>query len=349
MKLTLLAKVIVVLLLSTGLSLAATPTRMRAVVLVGTGGPEVLQLQTVPVLTPAAGEVLIRVYAASVNPADTKIRNGLLFPVKNPIIPGMDVAGVIEAVGPEVRTFKAGEPVWSAIGRTLSESPRGLNGGYAEFVIASAARVMHKPKNITYAQAAGLGAVGLAAVRYLEPLQLSPGQTVLITGVAGGVGSTAAQIAVAKRASVIGTARPVHDDYLRSIGVTRVIDYSTGRFEDQAAGMDAVFDTRGGETALRSLKTLKKGGVMVSVVDKMAQDKCAAVEVNCLAPQEDENEQRIGGFLAEVNRYAASGQLKIKVDRIYPLEQAGEAQRYSEEGHAEGKIILAVNTKANDY
>jgi NADPH:quinone reductase-like Zn-dependent oxidoreductase len=349
MKKIALAKPVLILFFSTPMAMAATPTNMQAIVQVGTGGPEVLQLQTVPVPTPAADEVLIRAYAASVNPGDTKIRNGLLFPVEKQIIPGGDVAGVIEAVGPDVRSFMVGEPVWSALGPTLAESPHNLNGGYAEFVIARTARVMRKPKNMTYAQAAGVGVVGLTAVRYLEPLQLTSGKSVLITGVAGGVGSAAAQIAVAKGARVIGTARPAHNDYLRSIGVAQVIDYATGRFEDQIAGMDAVFDTRGGETAQRSLKTLKKGGAMVSVVGQMAQDKCAALEVKCLAP-EDASEQRVGEFLAEVNRYATSGQLKINVDRVYPLEQAREAQRYSEQGHAEGKIILTMDAaKANSY
>ncbi|MFI5382265.1 MAG: zinc-binding alcohol dehydrogenase family protein, partial [Tepidisphaerales bacterium] len=222
---------------------AATPKSMRVIVEQGNGGPEVLSLRVAPVLVPATGEVLIRVYAASVNPADTKIRRGLLFQVTQPIVPGMDVAGVIEKVGAGVRNLKPGEPVWAVIGRTEATSPRGLNGGYAEFVIVSAARVMPKPRRMTYAQAAGVGVAGLAAARYLEPLKLGPGKTLLITGVAGGVGSVAAQIAKAEGARVIGTATAAHNEYLRSIGVDRVIDYSAGPFEEEVHAVDAVFDT----------------------------------------------------------------------------------------------------------
>jgi NADPH:quinone reductase-like Zn-dependent oxidoreductase len=351
------------------LGLAATPADMKAIVQNGTGGPEVLKYQTVPVREPAAGQVLIRVYAAAVNPVDWKMRTGMsrgappgggasgppgasaggppggMGGGSTQRIPGMDVAGVIEKMGAGVSNVKVGDAVFSMLGRGID----GLNGAYAQFALAPAANVVAKPKNVSYAQAAGLGTAGMTGVRAVNGANVSKGQKVLVLGVAGGVGSAAAQIAKARGATVVGTASARHNAYLKQIGVDQVIDYTKGNFEDQVRDVDAVINTVNSENAERALKTMKKGGTVASVAGNVAADKCAAAAVKCPAsgppgpggPSE-------GDMLAEVGKLVSAGKYDVHIDRSFPLEKAADAQVYSADGHAEGKIILIVDaTNAN--
>jgi NADPH:quinone reductase-like Zn-dependent oxidoreductase len=350
------------------LAIAATPTEQHAIVQTGTGGPEVLNYQTVPVLQPGENQVLIRTYAAAVNPVDWKMRVGMRRPAPAGApcappgapaaggppggsapaqsIPGLDVAGVIEQVGPGVSTVKVGDKVFSMIGRG---PVNGLNGAYSQFVVAPAANVVAKPANFTFEQAAGIGTAGMTGERTVLQTKLSKGQRVLITGVAGGVGSATAQIALALGAHVVGTASSRHADFLKSIGVTDVVDYTNGKWEDKIKDIDVVIDTVGGETTDRALSTLKKGGTLASIAGSASADKCAALGVVCLGggppgpggPSE-------GEMLAAVAKLAAEGKFKIHVDLTYPLEQAAEAQEYNRAGHSEGKDILIVDAaKAN--
>ena len=223
-----------------GVAHAAPPKEQKAIV--QKAGSEAMQLQTVPVPAPAANQVLIRVYAAAVNPTDWK--NGA---PSADVVPGADVAGVVAAVGEGVTGFKVDDPVWGiALRRGVV-----LNGGYAEYAIAAVANVAKKPANITFAQAASLGIATVTGVRVIGETQVAKGQRVLITGVAGGVGSAAAQTAKARGAVVVGTASARHNEYLRSIGVDQVIDYTKGDFETQVGHVDVVIDTVGGDTATR--------------------------------------------------------------------------------------------------
>jgi NADPH:quinone reductase-like Zn-dependent oxidoreductase len=172
---------------------------------------------------------------------------------------------------------------------------------------------------------------------------------VLITGVAGGVGSAAAQIAIALGAHVVGTATPRHAGFLKSIGVTDVVDYTDGTWKDKIKNVDVVIDTVGGDTSDQSLVTLKKGGMFISVAGGASADKCAALGVTCLsAGPTGPASQTEGEMLAGVAKLAAEGKYKVHVDLTYPLEQAAEAQEYNRAGHSEGKDILIVNaSKAN--
>lgn len=323
-------------------TLAATPAQMKAIVQAGSGGPEVLQLQTVPVLEPGANQVLIRVYAAAVNPTDWKMRSGMGGPppgVDAPTkkIPGLDVAGVVEKLGAGVTNLKVGEPVFSMIGMSIG----GLNGGYSEYVLAPAANVAPKAKTMTYAQAAGLATGGMTGERTIEQANVSKGQRVLITGVAGGVGSLTAQIAKARGAYVIGTASARHNAYLKSIGVDEVIDYTQGNFADKVKNVDVVIDTVGADTAEQALTTLKKGGTFVTIAVRDFAAKCAAAGMNCPAgggPGVGEGER-----MKVIAELAAVGKITVHVDKIYPLASAGEAQEFNRSGHTEGKIILAVD------
>lgn len=317
---------------------AATPREQQAIVQNGNGGPEVLTLQTVPVPEPAAGQVLIRVYAAAVNPADWKTRAGM--PGAAPAraaIPGGDVAGVVEKLGPGVTTLKVGDPVFAVIARV----PGVLNGGYSQFVAASAANIAAKPPSMTYAQASGLGIASITGVRAVNEVRVGKGTRVLITGIAGGVGSAAAQVARARGAYVIGTASARHNDYLKSIGVDQVIDYTRVRFEEHVGSVDAVIDTVGGDTALRAMALLRKGGFFISLAAHDLNAQCAAAAVTCVGPASAS--QLPHALYEETRRLAADGTLRVKVDRAYPLAQAGQAQVFGEEGHTEGKIVLEVD------
>jgi len=320
----------------------ATPSEQQAIVQHGVGGPEVLKLEHVPVLDPGKGEVLIRVYAAAINPVDWKRRIGEGDYAPDPnglpvMIPGGDVAGIVEKLGAGVTGLRVGEPVFAVLAR----DPKRLNGGYAQYAVAPAENVMTKPKNVTYAEAAGLGTAAVTAVRALFDTNVTKGQRVLITGASGGVGSSAVQAAKARGAYVIGTASGRREDYLRSLGIDEMIDYTQGNFEDKVHDVDVVIDTVGADTTDRAFKTIKKGGNFVSVASRNIAAKCAAAGVNCPARF---NAFQVGRpVFEEVGRLADSGQLSVYIDKSFPLAEAAQAQLYSEQGRTQGKISLVVD------
>jgi NADPH:quinone reductase-like Zn-dependent oxidoreductase len=324
---------------------AAPPREQRAIVQSGFGGPEVLTLQRVPVLQPRDGEVLIRVYAASVNPVDWKVRQGPGAGTSSGSdfrsIPGRDIAGIVEQLGAGVSTLKIGEPVFALIDH---DNARPLNGGYAEYTVVPAASVAPKPHLATYEQAAGLGVTAATAVRVLEPLQIKAGQRVFIDGIAGGVGSAVAQIAKGRGAYVLGTATAKHDAYLNSIGVDEVIDYTAVKFEQTVRPpVDVVVETVGVDTATRALAILKKGGVLVSIAGAPSAAQCAAAGVSCPEGGHTGGDAiNEGRLLGQVARLVDSRQLSVHIDASYSLEQAAEAQEANRQGNTEGKIIIDV-------
>jgi NADPH:quinone reductase-like Zn-dependent oxidoreductase len=326
--------------------MSTTPLNMKAIVQNGIGGPEVLSLQTVPVPNPAEGQVLIRVYAAAVNPIDWKMRGGY-GPVppadSGPIVRilGFDVAGVVETAGSGVTAFKPGDAVVSMIGRTIP----GMNGGYAQFTLAPVDNVTAKPENVTFTEAVGLCTAGMTANRICHLSDLSAGERVLITGVAGGVGSLAAQIAKVRGAHVIGTASARHHDFLKDIGVDEIIDYTRFSFEEKVRDVDVVLDTVGKETAERAAGTVKKGGRFVTIVQRSGEEQCAAAGVTFISAGPGCGGPSEGDLLREVAKLATEGRIMIPVDRTYLLEQAVDAQNYSQAGHAQGKVVLVVDPK----
>ena len=323
-------------------ALSATPSQQQAIVQHGVGGPNVLKLESVPVLTPERGEVLIRVYASAINPVDWKRRIGggdyAMDPNGLPVmIPGGDVAGIVEKVGEGVTELRVGQPVFALVPRNSKR----LNGGYAQFAVAPAANVMPKPKSFTYSEAAGLGIATVTGVRVVVDTKVAKGQRVLITGASGGVGTIAVQAAKARGAHVIGTASGRRADFLKSIGVDEFIDYTKGNFEDHVKNVDVVIDTVGADTADRAFKTLKKGGYFVSVATRNIESKCAAAGAQC-PPRF--NAFEVGRpIFEEVAKLADSGKLNVYVDKSFPLAQAGAAQVYSEQGRTQGKISLIVD------
>ena len=308
---------------------------MKAVRIHNYGGPEVLQYENAPKPSPAPGEVLIRVNAAGVNPADWKVREGRLQQLVQhefPLTLGWDLSGVIEEVGTGVSQFKHGDEVFS-------KPDTSRNGAYAEYIVVRESEVALKPKSLHHVYAAAVPLAGLTAWQALFDIaHLKRGHRVLIHGGSGGVGHFAVQFAKWKGAHVIATASTKNQQLLRQIGVTQPIDYTTQRFEQVATDVDVVLDTIGGDTQERSWEVLKKNGVLVSVVQPPDTEKAREFGVRSAFVLSQPN----GTELAEIAALIDSGNVKIVLDRILPLSEARRAHELSRNGHARGKIVLRV-------
>ena len=287
---------------------------MKAIRIHQYGGPEVLAQVEMERPTPGPNEVLIRIHAASVNPVDWKIRAGYMkdiLPFTFPATLGSDVSGTVEEIGPRAARLKRGDEVYASLGLE--------GGGYAEYVVAKEAIVAVKPGTLDHVRAAAIPVVGLTAWQALfEVAQLRAGQKVLIHGAAGGVGNFAVQFAKAKDAYVIGTSSSRNQTFLRELGVDKAVDYQKTRFEEVVDDTDVVLDTLGGDTQERSFKALKKGGILVSIVQPPSQELAAKYGVRALF---------CGGHpsssnLAEIARLIDSGKVKTVVETVLPLAEA---------------------------
>src|SRR5213076_1941612 len=241
---------------------------MKAVVVHEYGGPEVLKYEEVPRPEPKEDQILVRVMAAGVNPVDALIRSGMFAKYEKdvfPIIPGADIAGVVEKVGSKVTKFKAGDPVFAYV------SLKG-GGGYAEYALAPEREAAPKPKSLGYVEAAAVPIVALTAWQALiDTAKLKAGQSVLIHGGSGGVGSFAIQIAKARGAKVIATASTPNQELLKQVGADVAVDYTKTKFEDVAKDVDIVLDPVGRDTLARSYAVLKKGGFIATLVSRPDQ------------------------------------------------------------------------------
>jgi NADPH:quinone reductase-like Zn-dependent oxidoreductase len=305
---------------------------MKAVHIHELGGPEVLRFEEVPRPEAGAHEVLVRVHAAGVNPVDWKIREGDLGKIALPAIMGSDFSGEVEALGPEVTEFRVGESVFGSV---ADES-----GSYAEYALADTSTIIEKPAGLDYIQAAAITIPAMTAWQALfDTAKLQSGQKVLIHAAAGGVGSFAVQFAKWKGAYVIGTASGSNAELVRSLGVDEFIDYRSTRFEDRVRDADVVFDTIGGETQERSWTVLKRGGLLVSIVQPPSEKTAAAHGVRGIFMVENAKRTDV---LRQIAELVASGRVKANVETILPLREARKAQELSQSGHARGKIVLAV-------
>lgn len=308
---------------------------MKAVRIHAYGGPEALVYEDAPLPQPGKDELLVRVHAAAVNPVDWKIREGHLKEMLDsrlPLIMGWDVSGTVEAVGPEVVRFKVGDEVFS-------RPDIARDGAYAEFIVIRENEAAFKPESIDHLHAAAIPLAGLTACKSLfAAAKLSAGQTILIHGAAGGVGTYAVQLAKWKGAHVIATASERNHDYLRELGADEVIAYQNARFEDKVRDVDVVFDTIGGETQTRSWNVVKQGGVLVSIVSPPSQVEAAArgVRPEFVFIQPDAAE------LSALAKLVDSGKLRVMVEAVLPLAEARRAQELSQNGHTRGKIVLKV-------
>jgi NADPH:quinone reductase-like Zn-dependent oxidoreductase len=299
------------------------------------GGLEVLQWEDAPRPRVERGEVLIRVHAAGVNPLDWEVRAGLLngsVQHKLPLIPGWDVSGVVDEVGPGVSRFKKGEEVFA-----MSDPNR--DGSYADYITVHEAAIARKPKSLFHVHAAATPVSALAAWRSLFDLgHLQSGQRILIHGGSGGVGHFAVQLAKWKGAYVIATASTNNQELLRSLGADEAIDYTIQKFEDIAHEMDIVLDTIGGATQERSWLVLKKGGVLISLVQPPSQEKTNQFGVRGIMCSVEPN----GAQLKKIAKLLDSAKLRPTIDRILPLSEARRAHELSQNGHVRGKIVLRV-------
>jgi NADPH:quinone reductase-like Zn-dependent oxidoreductase len=303
---------------------------MKAVQIHAHGGPEVLQYEDVSRPEPKANEILVRVHAAGVNPVDWKIREGIV-PATLPMIMGFDFSGVVETIGSGVTKYRSGDAVFGQ----LADG----SGSYAEYALTMEVYIAHKPEGLDDNRAAALPVAGLVAWQALfDTAKLAAGQTVLIHGAAGGVGSFAVQFAKWKRARVLGTASGEHAAQARQLGADEVIDYRKTKFEDVARDVDVVLDTIGGETQERSWNVLKRGGVLVSLVQPPSAEKATARGARGLLVYQKGN----GEQLAEIADLVAKGKVKVNVEKALPLQEARKAQEMSKSGHSSGKIVLEV-------
>jgi len=303
---------------------------MQAVIFEEFGGPEVLRIQDVAEPHAGPGEVRIRVKAAGVNPIDFKVRRGWtkgFIDVTFPATPGLEVAGVVDQAG-DGAGFEVGDEVvgWST------------TGSYAEYALVG--NIARKPAGVSWEQAVGVPIAGETAERVLGELQVKDGETLLLHGAAGAVGSIAVQLAKAAGVTVIGTASPANDDFLRSIGAIPVA-YGDGLVDRVRAvapqGIDAVFDAAGQGGLQESVELRGSTDRIVTIADFDAAKLGVAASMGSSATPEE-----IRAGLADQLRAAADGNLTIRIAGTFALADAAKAQDLSESGHAPGKVVVLV-------
>jgi NADPH:quinone reductase-like Zn-dependent oxidoreductase len=314
----------------------STENTMRAISQDVLGGPEVLKEVRVERPRPAPNQVLVRVRAAGLNPTDWKHRATGGFLGEPPFVLGWDVSGVVEAVGIGVATFTPGDEVFGML-----PYPYG-HGSHAEYVIAPVRALTHKPSSVEHTQAGALPLVSLTAWQALvENADVQPGQRVLIHAAAGGVGHVAVQIAKARGAYVIGTASAGKHDFLREIGVDEAIDYRETDFSEAVKDVDVVLDTLGGETSVRSLRVLRPGGIVVSILPVGSDEfheEAERLGVRALRMLVDADRAGMNAIADLVER----GKLRATIADTFPLAGAAEAHALGDTGRTTGKLVLTV-------
>jgi NADPH:quinone reductase-like Zn-dependent oxidoreductase len=302
---------------------------MRAVVAHEYGAPDVLKIEQVPRPEPNDDEALVRVIASSVNPADPLTLSGRYakeFGTHLPLIPGYDIAGVVEKTGSSVTRLKAGDAIY----------------GYPTFgggVTVKEWEVGPKPKSLNFVEAAAVPMGALTAWQALvDVAKLQPGQTILIHGGSGGVGSFAVQIAKARGARVIATASTSNQDLLKRLGADVAVDYTKTMFEDVARDVDAVLDPVGKDTLARSYGVVKKGGIVMSLVARPdpAELQKHGIRGAGISSHPDADD------LTEIAQLIDAGKIKPTVTQVLPLTDAVKAQQQAATHHTRGKIVLRV-------
>ena len=306
---------------------------MKAVVAHEYGAPDVLKVEEVPRPEPNEDEALVRVIAGSVNPADPLTLSGKYareFGTHLPLIPGYDIAGVVEKTGANVTKLKVGDAVYGY--------PT-FGGGWAEYVTVKEWEVSAKPKSLTFVEAAAVPMGALTAWQALvDVAKLQPGQTILIHGGSGGVGSFAIQIAKARGARVIATASTANQDLLKQLSADVAVDYTKTKFEDVAKGVDTVLDPVGKETLARSYNVVTKGGIAMSLVarpdpDELKKHGIRGAGISVHPDAED---------LAEIAQLIDGGKIKPTVTQVLPPSEAIAAQQQAATHHTGGKVVLRI-------
>lgn len=333
---------------------------MKAVQLHEFGGPEVLRYEEVTRPMAGAGEVLVRVNAASLNPPDLYLRDGFRSlppewqPVPHfPLILGTDISGVVAAIGDKVSGLSVGDEVYAMV-RFPEDLMKG-SGGYAEYARVAVSELALKPDAIDHVQAAGAPMSLLTAWQFLidpghdmpnpfqtfrhTPVSLE-GKTVLVNGAGGGVGHLAVQIAKWKGARVIAVASGKHESLVRDLGADEFIDYTTVAAETVASDIDLVIDAVGGRNMERFLSVIKQGGslFLVNPLGFSGHDQAAGLGVTVSSTQVHSN----GAQLAEAGRLLDDGIIRVVIDSVFPLAEASAAHARASRGGIQGKVVLIV-------
>lgn len=324
---------------------ATAPLTMRAVSQDRAGAPDVLKVVETVRPEPGRGEILVRVHAAGVNPADWKTRARGVFGTgaTPPFTLGFDVAGVVESVGAGVTIFQPGDEVFG-----MPRFPHPA-GAYAEYVTAPARHFAPRPRGLDAVQAAALPLASLTAWQALvDTARLRAGERVLIHAAAGGVGHLAVQIAKARGAYVIATASAAKHDLLRTLGADEVIDYRTQDVADTVRDVDVALDSIGGPNWTHSLRTLRPGGILISLVppdDTFPFQQAEETGTRAVFMLVEPDQQG----LREIGALVEGGDLRVIVEAVFPLERAAQAHTLGETGRTTGKIVLTVAPESGQH
>ena len=319
--------------LGISIAIAAKAKTMKAVVAHEYGGADKLKLEEIPIPEPKEDQVLVRVMASGVNPADPLILSGKYaeaFGTWLPLILGYDVAGVVEKTGAKVTKLKAGDPVYAYLL---------FGGGWAEYCLTNENEAAIKPKEMSFVDAAAVPLAALTAWQALiDTAKITAGQTVLIHGGSGGVGSFAIQIAKWRGAKVIATASTKNQDLLLQLGADIALDYTKTKFEDVTRDLDVVIDSVGKDTLARSYGVLKKGGIIITLNSQADQAELDKHQIRGVFLSSHPNAQE----LAQITGLIDAKIIKPIVTEVLPLKDAAKADEQAETHHTRGKMVLKI-------
>ena len=314
---------------------------MKSIQIRGYGGYDVVEVKkTASVPNISSGKVLVNVKASGVNPVDWKIREGYMqqmIKLQFPSTLGIDFSGVIKQVGEGNSTsdFKQGDEVYGQAGII-----NGGSGAFAEMALANIESIAHKPKRLSHPESAALPTVGVSAWQALvENIRLSKDQKILIHGGAGGIGSIAIQLAKHLGAYVATTVSTNNKQLVQELGADQIVDYKKENFEDILQNYDAVLDTVGGETNKRSFRVLRKGGgIIVSTLEQPNTELMSQYGIKAVFLFSEVNKQR----LTKLAQWVDQNNIKVNIDKTFPLDEASNALDYQKGGHPRGKVVLTV-------
>lgn len=307
---------------------------MKAIIMDRHGDLDVLRYGDLPDPVADTGQVVVDIHAASINGADAKVREGGAYATvsKFPYVLGRDFSGVVASLGAGVTDFEAGDAVFGVLAA-------GRDGTYAEKVAEKAAILCRKPSSLSHVEAAALALTGLTALVSIEDtIKLKRGETILIQGGAGGVASYAIQLAKYIGAQVITTTSAANHAYVKSLGADVVIDYNKQDFTKVVKDVDAVFETVGGDVAMRSFAVVKSGGRAAFIASGAAAPVSPRLDVTSLRPAVGRDRPHLERIL----HLHTTGVVRVPETRVFSLQEAAEAQRISEGRHFRGKLVLKV-------
>jgi NADPH:quinone reductase-like Zn-dependent oxidoreductase len=308
----------VLCLAATATAVLAAPPTSKAIVQTG----ENLALQTVATPAPGPGQVLIKVYAAGINPVDWKRRAQ---------VPGFDAAGIIDSIGAGVTGWKPGDAVFSLV-----------TGGYAEYALANAADLAAKPRSLTFEQAGAIPIAGVAGYRAVEEANVARGQRVAIIGAAGGVGSFAVQLAKSRGARVVAIGHSTQQSFLKQLGADEFVAYDKDDVAARVGKVDAALNLVDSQVNA-ALGYVRAGGHLTSIAGNPGDEKCAAAKVTCIVIAGGNGAISYGAGVRAMAQLADQGKYTVKVTQVFPLARAAEAQKLVHTSDITGKVVLVVD------